>query len=99
MWYNKEKGNNMYRVVLKKCLGDRVRLHAWGKVKRKLNYGTENIPYKLAMFLQLMPNGNSFTNSLYGFDHIDFDNFSDSENVKVTSKKGLNLYLVVNRVD
>ena len=91
----------MYRVVLKKCLGDCVRLHAWGKVKRKLNYGTENIPYKLAMFLQLMPmpNGSYFSNSLYGFDHTDFDNFSDSENVTVTSKRKLNLSFIINSVD
>ena len=64
-----------YTIKLAKSLNG-VSLIAWRKPKEKYRYwGQSYVPYHLANFLMLVPDGNlgNFTNKLYDFPHTELD--------------------------
>lgn len=78
-------------VQLRKTLSG-VIISSYRVKGRKRNFYIDFIPYSLAMYLGLMPDGNSlkFTRKLYNFSHEELDNLGpNNEIVKVTRKNGV----------
>lgn len=86
---------NTYTVTLRKSIND-VRVIKWRRMNSKSNTHIGVIPYKLATFLNLIPNDFTFTNKLYDLSHEELDELkADNDSIKRVTRKNGNVILTI----
>jgi hypothetical protein len=88
---------NTYTITLRKSINS-VKIIKWRQDKRRSNMNIKHIPYALATFIGLIPNGLEFTNDLYDFSHKELDelnSFGAHDYIKRVTRRNGNVILTI----